>query len=88
MNSAVIEAVAGGTETIETCPGSEHERIRSDLVALTPGGTVVLGEIATCETCGDAGSFFHCAACETMLVFNGELIFRHVADNHGERVDG
>lgn len=75
-----IEAVQGGTETIETCPDCDAERVTSELVALTAEGPLTVGDLINCDGCG---ARFACRACPRTVEFDGVAIHRHIA-SHGD----
>lgn len=75
----VIQAVAGGSETIETCPDCEAERVTQEMHAIVDEGTVALGTVVNCDGCG---LYFRCQPCGDRIA-DGRSILQHIIDEHG-----
>lgn len=85
MQWATVKSVAGGTETIDECPACLSDRVRCDVLALTPVAVITLGELTECCGCPP---YFQCGDCGRYIGSDGAAIWQHVAEKHGQSVDG
>lgn len=77
---AEISMVAPGTTDEGPCPHCGQHSFTTDMVALTSAGTVIIGAMTSCDSCGDAT--WHCAFCLATLPLDGAAVHRHIADKH------